>query len=880
VQLAEAAAHLAQGAHVWATADVLTPAAWIRRECERAADREPGRWPRILGSTEEWLLWREAAQLAAHDLPVLDVGTLATSLQRASARAAAYGLTARAAPAGSEADLLTRAQRHFAARCRELDAACVSELMPRLSELPAQRVLLRGFDAIPPALAALTSAAATATTATAAAPATTALAAAVPPRPPVEPRGLRPVDPQAQMEAIAAWCCERLRADPGTRLLVMLPGPPGERERLAALIASVLDPAAVLAAHGAAHTLVGIEGGASFVALPLPAQALLGLSALSGEELDAQAVSHWLIAPFWGALPLAPRAALARLLRERASARISLRELIGALQLAPEELQAVARELDSRLRRAAALLGEGRFSARRWAERFEAALAALGWPGSLPPDSVLHRTRLRWRELLEEFGELAGSLGEVRREAALELLRALAQRAGFRAAEDDVPVTISPLLTDPVVIYDGVWVAGLSADVLPQPVTPDPFLPLHAQIAAGVPEASAVGRRAQARSLLAAWRAGARELVLSVPRREKDLELLPSPCLADLELREPETRPLWLPQRLHRDGCIERLEDRNGTQYNARTPLPGGVRPLMLQSACPFRAYAELRLGATEETRPEPGIAMDQRGILLHTSLELLWAQLRDSQSLAALEEHALLELIGECVRQAADSLPPWRRDRRRERRHARRAAGGQFDLFAVRSPALERECRRAERLIRRLCELERTRGPFTVEAIEHATELALGGGRVRLRIDRVDTVAGGRVLLDYKSGRPMSPDWLSERPTHPQLLAYASALGRDVVALATANLTAREVRFTGVAAAGGLLPKVKALPPGAAADWAAQLRSWEALIERLIGAFIAGDARVDPAPGACDHCHVTDVCRIGAHLSPEAATAVDEADE
>ncbi len=48
------------------------------------------------------------------------------------------------------------------------------------------------------------------------------------------------------------------------------------------------------------------------------------------------------------------------------------------------------------------------------------------------------------------------------------------------------------------------------------------------------------------------------------------------------------------------------------------------------------------------------------------------------------------------------------------------------------------------------------------------STELALGGGRVRMRLDRVDAIAGGRAVLDYKSGRPASPDWFGERPAHP----------------------------------------------------------------------------------------------------------------
>ena len=168
------------------------------------------------------------------------------------------------------------------------------------------------------------------------------------------------------------------------------------------------------------------------------------------------------------------------------------------------------------------------------------------------------------------------------------------------------------------------------------------------------------------------------------------------------------------------------------------------------------------------------------------------------------------------------------------------------------------------------------------VEATEQTAELALGGGRVRLRLDRIDRLAAARIVLDYKSGRAGSPDWFGERPSHPQLLAYLAALGSDVVALATVNLTAREVRFSGVAAAGDLLPKVKAVSDKkeAAADWGAQRDRWQALLEGLIRAFLSGEAQVDPAPGACDYCHVTDICRIGAHLAPESPAHADETDE
>jgi probable DNA repair protein len=563
--------------------------------------------------------------------------------------------------------------------------------------------------------------------------------------------------------------------------------------------------------------------------------------------------------------------------RERGPGSAKLREFLGALQLAPRELKPAARELDAKLRRAERRLGEGSASPSRWSERFAAALAELGWPGNVRAEGAAQQTCLRWRELLEEFGELALSVGNLDSRSALELLRALALHTTWRPADEGCPVTMTAALADPVVIYDGIWAGSLSADQWPQPPTPDPFLPLSAQLAAGVPQASVAGRHTQAAALLAAWRRTAGELVLSVPMRDGDRELLPSPCLAGIDLQAHGAPILWLPPRLHRAAHTERILDVRGTSFNPLTPLPSGTRALTLQSACAFRAYAELRLGASPPEEFQPGVPMDQRGLLLHAALQTLWEQLRDSQGLAALDEGALDVLIGECVRQAAHALQAELGGRRRR---ARRAPDAQFDLFSVLSPALERECRRAVALIRRLCALEKTRPPFTVEATEHLTELARGGGRVRMRLDRIDRVPGGRAVLDYKSGRPGSPDWYGERPTHPQLLAYLTALGSDVVALATVNVTAREVRFTGVAASDALLPRVKALPGNAAPDWSTQQRSWEALIERLIRAFLLGEAQVDPAPGACEFCHLTGICRIGAHLAPEDARHADDSDE
>ena len=115
MQLAHAAAQIAAARGVWPSVDVLTPAAWARRELERLAEKNPSDWPRLLAPAEEWLLWREATREAARGYPLLDTELLAGSLQRSSERAAAYRIPPAGAPGDSEAALLCTAQRSFAA---------------------------------------------------------------------------------------------------------------------------------------------------------------------------------------------------------------------------------------------------------------------------------------------------------------------------------------------------------------------------------------------------------------------------------------------------------------------------------------------------------------------------------------------------------------------------------------------------------------------------------------------------------------------------------------------------------------------------------------------------------------------------------------------
>lgn len=844
-RLAYAAAQLSAGKKVWPSADILAFEAWQVREIERAA-AEGASLARLISPAEEWLLWRQCTAQATGTLGLLDPAGLADSLRRASALAADFGVdVARLASApGLEAPLLSNVERAVDERCRSLGAARMHALVGQLPARNAARAAtFNGFLKLPPRLVSVGAV-------------QTAL-----PGPLAQPRVALASDDPDEMERIALWCQARIAAHPEARLLVIYPGSSGARERLATLIRQMIDPrawleaGAVSPADAPVASLAVIEGGASLARRPIVAHAIDTLSWLSGAPGQFSELSEWLRDPYWNTPDEVGRARIDLWLRKRGLSSVSLSHLRSTLVAMPEEISEAARGLAGQLESAAEALAEGRASPREWSERFRAALEAMGWPGARVRGSGEQQTVVRFFELLDEFGQLALSVRSMSPQEAASWLAELAAHTSYRPADEDVIVTISPAFADPVVSYDGIWVAGLHADALPQPVQPDPFLPLAMQRLSGVPQSSPEGRLEEAHALMKAWRAATEELVLSVPARSGDLQLLPSPLLAPwMRHAGPlarEHKPLWLAARMYRSGHLESVED-PGVAWPVERSLPGGTRSLELQSLCAFRAYAELRLGSQEMDTPEPGVGFDVRGQFLHLALQKLWQRLLDSRGLAERSEVALGELIEQSVAEAAEQiLAP---------RNRAASSPGKERLFA-------RECRRSVRLIRQLCALERQRRPFRVLATEAEATLTLAGAQVPLRIDRLDELEdGSRAILDYKSGRRKPADWYSERPSHPQLLAYLAVHRASASAMALVNITAREIRFDGLADSAQRLPKVRAVDAAGRAReeaWLVRTQEWVSNLERLARDFLAGRAALDPKPGACDYCHAIGICRI-----------------
>jgi len=177
--------------------------------------------------------------------------------------------------------------------------------------------------------------------------------------------------------------------------------------------------------------------------------------------------------------------------------------------------------------------------------------------------------------------------------------------------------------------------------------------------------------------------------------------------------------------------------------------VKGGTRLFQYQAACPFRAFATLRLDARAPEEPEPGLDAKARGMLLHSALEALWNTLGSHAALCAIAEDTLMEAISAAVHAALEELA---RDRSQ-------TLTGRFR---------EIEAKRLTRLLRAWLEEEKARAPFKVVAAEQKTTIKLGGLVVEGRMDRVDELKDGtRVILDYKSGKTSTKSWRANARTN-----------------------------------------------------------------------------------------------------------------
>ncbi|WP_051234974.1 PD-(D/E)XK nuclease family protein [Marinimicrobium agarilyticum] len=649
-------------------------------------------------------------------------------------------------------------------------------------------------------------------------------------------------DTETELRTAALWSLEQLQADPEAVIGIIVPDLGQRRDQVERVFADVFEPTAILPDRPRYTLPFNFSAGVPLGSTAL-IQSALSLLSLLREQWPLNDLCTLLQNPFWGDLDteLVWRTQLVARLRELGKFEISGSDLryhgqALAERMAPENANAQEPDGQAPIKRLQ-LLDEQRrrlpavTSARQWAQAFQTQLDTLGWPGTRRLDSQEYQQMGLWHELLEAFSALEATGTDMTLSQALGQLAQLAQQTPFQAQTPDSPVQILGALEGAGLRFSHCWVVGLHQRQWPPVPAPNPLLPLELQRDRQMPHASAERELQYASSLTRHYQQCAEEVIFSAPDSDEQGHLSPSPLIRDL----PET-PLEavlsaqhgartrFEQALTQERALTLVPCANGPAFATDDKAPGGSSLFKAQAACPFNAFAQLRLGARAPDRPVMGLSPAERGTLLHGVLASLWKTLGDSHALHAMEETALSAMINElCER----TLAPIRQRRPKE-------LGPEYC-------ALEQE--RLSDMVHRWLTLEKDRPPFRVLATEERRQITFQGLTLTLFIDRIDELENGeRLLIDYKTGADLNArQWLGERPEEPQLPLYTVTDPESVHGVAFAQLNPKALQWIGL---GALSTPLSGLQP--VDDWDAQQGEWQTVLSELAHAFIQGDARVD----------------------------------
>lgn len=636
------------------------------------------------------------------------------------------------------------------------------------------------------------------------------------------------VDHAAEWRAAAAWAAQQLAAKPEGRFAIVASGLEADAPLARRVLARALRPLDPALPESAWFNIS--------VARPLPQwpavrAALAWLKVMAAWDdtrgCDAAVLGAALLAGHvdWDGLRWPP-AALDAQWRRRGWNVIAPERWHQALQEGSAAFAARWQQACERWREP-----QGSAGAAVWAAAMRQVLDALGFPGRQALDSVSYQVLEAFGEALARFAALEPVAGRLGGRMAVSLLERLADSMLFQPQRDfRARLDVLGLLEAEGGRWDGLWVMGLTDEVLPASPKPNPLIPATALRRAGAPRATASRERVWAAQMYEALLRGAPEIVFSHAEREGERELRPSPFIAALPLAAGQAESVNLS-----DLRLDELDDSQGPPLAEGEKVTGGLDVLDTQARNPLWAFVRHRLGGRELPAYEPVAGMNVRGQFLHEALELLGHMLPDQDSLhAAMAEGRLAPLLAEIVQQAAAA-----------------------HLGAYEPALRELECERARGLLADWCDAEAARPPFAIYQREERYQWEHGRLALNARVDRIDQLGDGSLLiLDYKTGMGEAfpeADWSRQRPVNLQLPFYAAILAAqtgtaqaEIAGLMLAQVHARHIRAKGLGAADlgikGVTP-VEDSKTFEGQDWTAVLRRWESAIGMLADEFSGGYA-------------------------------------
>ncbi len=843
---------VASGHGAWLPRDILPWQAWVDRTWRLLRECDAGPDAQLLNAEQEQILWEEAVA-ALPDISGLFLPTqVARDAQRAWGLVDEYLLDRDelAHGGGSDARALLQARAWVQSRCRDEGWRTFGDRVRDLARgnLPQAivppRLSLAGFDHLTPGQARLIAA-------------MEASGCNIAMQPPPARLGrhskVSAADPATELRNAAAAASRALMTSPDARVGIVVQDLEERRFEVEGVFDDMLTPGRILPGGVRTERPWDMSLGSPLSHWPMVSAALGALS-LCLRSSQYTAAGLFLRSPYFGdPAEEGPRQSLLDAWLRRNN--VFEGDLSSLMEMADRQPHADFPACDALAKRLRGLETEtGGWPARAgpafWSAAFDRALRNLGWPGKRTLDSAEFQCADKWRELLSRLAGIAGVAGEMSAADCLARLHRLADDTLFQPQGSDAPIQVLGLLETPGLSFDLLWVIGMHDQAWPRPLRPNPLLPAGLQRRAEIPRACPLTELAFAHNKTDQLCNSADDVVFSWPRQSGEEALLPSALIAGFPLAPQVEAPAGIDRRIHATASLEALADERMPAWKAGTVARGGSALVKAVAACPFQAQVRFRLIAESLEQPCPGISRIDSGRIIHLALQWLWDEWQSSEGLARLGPATLEQQIRSAVERACRQIV--------------RGSGA----FKTALRAIENE--KASAKILTLCQQESQRPEFVVEGLEKGTDLELEGVGLSMRIDRIDRLDDGSLLLiDYKTGQTSIRDWLGERLREPQLPLYALAVGAQVRGLAFGSLATGREGFIGIAETGVAGTDIEPLSgTGRRTDgieeWSDMTAIWERTLKALVRGFAEGDARVAPRRISedCRYCDLAALCR------------------
>lgn len=655
-------------------------------------------------------------------------------------------------------------------------------------------------------------------------------------------------DERVEITALGSWVKHCYQEDPDARIGIVVPNLRVRRQSLLRQLERTLTPENYLLDGDSKQSPMTVSIGKPLTDYPM-VHLVFCLLQLNGYRIQVDNLSVILRSPFIA------NHSEESVQRYKFDARVKRH---GQPQISFKALNSIHDQLDeadqlpcffAALKKFIGILEESieRQGMQQWSKTVFELLHCFGWPGDRPLNSDEYQTLETWNTCLEQMASLDVVTRPCHFSAVVTSLFSLCNETSFQPQTDDRNVFIMGTEGVSGMQFDHCWVLGLSDQVWPATDTLNPFIPVKLQQQAGIPNASAVSSLQSAKKLTTNIVRSAKHVVLSYPKADDVTVLRPSPVLEQY----PDLTFSWNNDNEYTVAVFERqqleyLHDAKAPEITKDIAVSGGSALFKDQAACPFRAFAKHRLAARAIDTTDIGLAAIERGLILHRALQIVWQSINHSEYLRRMSDSVLQQRITEAANKAVDEY-----------------ASASANTLQPRLYELEKQ--RLIVLVGEWMRIESERSEFSVEATEKGHHILFENITVHMRIDRIDKLADGRlVIIDYKTGDASVNAWFGERPQEPQLPLYAITCDGDVAAIAFAKLKTGDARFIGQTETEGLLPGLKGLEK---TEWTTQITQWRETLTGLANEYCSGVADVDPMPGACRYCDLKVLCRISERI-------------